>query len=358
MQADAGRPERMGEVTFSLREIVAKLGGELIGSGDTRISQVATLDSARAGTITFLANERYLSRLASTRAAAVILGPALRDAVGCPRIVSDNPYAYFARVSSLLNPEPAEAGGIHATAVVHARAVVAADASIGPGAVIDAGARIEAAVRIGAGCHIGAGSVIGEGSRLYPHVTVYHRCIVGKRAIVHAGAVIGADGFGIAMDEGRWIKVPQIGGVVIGDDVEIGANTTIDRGAIEDTVIEEGVKLDNQIQIAHNVHIGAHTAIAACVGIAGSSRVGRFCRIGGASGIAGHLSIADNVEISAHTLVTRSITEPGTYTGAYPFEANRDWRRNAASLRNLSELTGRVRALEQALSLRKKGKQE
>ena len=191
---------------------------------------------------------------------------------------------------------------------------------------------------------------------LYPNVTIYHGCSLGKRAIVHAGAVIGADGFGIAMDEGRWLKVPQIGRVRIGDDVEIGANTTIDRGAIDDTVIEDGVKLDNQIQVGHNVRIGAHTAIAACVGIAGSSRIGRFCRIGGASGIAGHLTIADNVEISAHTLVTKSITEAGTYTGAYPFEKNRDWRRNAASLRNLGELMARVRALEQELKLGKKGK--
>lgn len=345
-------------MTLSLSEIVARLGGELVGPGDVRISQVATLDSAGPGTITFLANERYLSRLGSTKASAVILGAGLRDATGCPRIVSGNPYAYFARVSSLLNPEPAGTAGVHPSAVVHPDAVVAVDAGIGPGAVVEAGARISSAARIGAGCFVGAGSVIGEQSRLYPNVTVYHGCTLGNRVVAHAGAVIGADGFGIAMDDGRWIKVPQIGGVVIGDDVEIGANTTVDRGAIEDTVIEEGVKLDNQIQIAHNVHIGAHTAIAACVGIAGSSKVGRFCRIGGASGIAGHLSIADNVEISAHTLVTKSITEPGTYTGAYPFESNRDWRKNAASLRNLGELTERVRALEQALSLRKKGKQE
>jgi UDP-3-O-[3-hydroxymyristoyl] glucosamine N-acyltransferase len=203
---------------------------------------------------------------------------------------------------------------------------------------------------------VGGDVVVGSHSTLYPHVTVYRGCRLGCRVVVHSGAVIGADGFGIAMDEGRWLKVPQIGCVRIGDDVEIGANTTIDRGAIDDTVIEDGVKLDNQIQVGHNVRIGAHTAIAACVGIAGSSRIGRFCRIGGASGIAGHLTIADNVEISAHTLVTKSIQEAGIYTGAYPFESNKEWRRNAASLRKLGELSNRLRALERELQSGKKGK--
>lgn len=349
--------KRRQSVSFTLAGIVDRLGGELLGNGDTEISQVATLEHAAPGTITFLANERYLSHLKTTRAGAVIVGRQLRNAVDGPRIIAENPYSYFARVSALLNPDAGETPGRHTSAVIDDGATIAGNVQIGPFAVIEDGAVIASGVRIGAGCYVGAGSSIGESSRLYPNVTVYKGCSLGKRVIVHAGVVIGADGFGIAMDEGRWIKVPQIGGVRIGDDVEIGANTTIDRGAIEDTVIEEGVKLDNQIQIAHNVHIGAHTAIAACVGIAGSSRVGRYCRIGGASGIAGHLSIADHVEISAHTLVTKSIGEPGIYTGAYPFEGNRDWRRNAASLRNLGELTERVRALEKALDLRKKGKQ-
>jgi UDP-3-O-[3-hydroxymyristoyl] glucosamine N-acyltransferase len=180
-------------------------------------------------------------------------------------------------------------------------------------------------------------------------VTIYDDCVIGNRVILHSGTVIGADGFGIAMSEGRWLKVPQIGRVVIGDDVEVGANTTIDRGAIDDTVIEEGVKLDNLIQIAHNVHIGAHTAIAACAGVAGSAKIGRYCRIGGASGIAGHVTIADHVEISTHTLITKSIKQSGTYSGAYPFDANREWRRNAAQLRHLDELADRIRALEQQL---------
>jgi len=349
--------ERREIVSFTLASIVEHLGGELLGEGGLTIRQVATLENAVPDTIAFLANERYLPQLKSTRAGAVIIGEALRGSLDRPCIVVANPYSYFARVSALLNPEPVLLPGRHPSAVIHPEASIAEGVQIGPGVVIEAHAVIGANACIGAGCYIGTGCVIGESGRLYPRVTVYRDCVIGRRAIVHSGVVIGADGFGIAMDEGRWLKVPQIGGVRIGDDVEIGANTTIDRGAIEDTVIEDGVKLDNQIQIAHNVRIGAHTAIAACVGIAGSSRVGRFCRIGGASGIAGHLTIADHVEISAHTLVTKSITEPGTYTGAYPFEANRDWRRNAASLRNLGELTERVRALEKALDMRKKGKQ-
>ena len=342
--------------SLSLGEIVGRLGGELIGDASITVRQVATLEKATPDTIAFLANERYLGQLKATRAGAVIIGAQLREPLDMPRIIAANPYAYFARVSALFNPVPANMAGIHPAAVVHPRARLGAGVRVGPGAVIEEGVTIGAGSSIGAGVCLGIGVEVGEDSMLYPNVTIYHGCTLGKRAIVHAGAVIGADGFGIAMDEGRWLKVPQIGRVRIGDDDEIGANTTIDRGAIDDTVIEDGVKLDNQIQVAHNVRIGAHTAIAACVGIAGSSRIGRFCRIGGASGIAGHLTIADNVEISAHTLVTKSITEAGTYTGAYPFETNRDWRRNAASLRNLGELTARVRALEQELKLGKKGK--
>lgn len=343
-------------VSFTLARIVELLGGELLGNGNVEVRQVAALDGAAPDTITFLANERYLGKLRSTRAGAVIVGDELRGTIDIPRIVAANPYAYFARVSALLNPDPEVSAGRHPSAIIHPGARIASGVQIGPGAVIEDGVVIGAGAYVGAGTYVGESSRIGEGSRLYANVTVYHRCVIGRRVIVHAGTVIGADGFGIAMDEGAWVKVPQIGGVCIGDDVEIGANTTIDRGAIEDTVIENGVKLDNQIQIAHNVRIGAHTAIAACVGIAGSSRVGSYCRIGGSAGIAGHLSIADHVEISAHTLITKSITAPGTYTGAYPFENNRDWRRNAASLRHLGELSARVRALEQALNLNKRGK--
>jgi UDP-3-O-[3-hydroxymyristoyl] glucosamine N-acyltransferase len=320
--------------SYTLREIAERFGGEVVGDADTPVSQVATLEGATTGTLTFLANDRYLQQLKGTRAAAVIMETSMRDATRLPRIVCDNPYAYFARVSGLLNPPRAAVGGAHATAVVDRSAIIAADAEIGPLTVV------------GQNVTIGDGVTLGSAVRLHARVTIYDDCVIGDRAIVHSGAVIGADGFGIAMAEERWVKIPQIGRVIIGADVEIGANTTVDRGAIDDTVIEEGVKLDNQIQVAHNVRIGAHTAIAACAGIAGSARIGRYCRIGGASGIAGHITIADHVEISAHTIITKSIDKPGTYTGAYPFEANREWRKNAAQLRHLSDLADRLRALE------------
>lgn len=341
-------------LTLSLGDIVARLGGELIGDAATPVRQVATLETAAPDTIAFLANDRYLPQLDNTRAGAVIVGEKLRGTLKIAHIVAANPYAYFARVSSLFNAVPPHKGGTHPSAVIHPGAEIGQRVHVSPLAVIEDGVTIGNGSMIGAGCYIGTGVRIGEDCLLHPNVTVYRQCVLGNRTVVHSGAVIGADGFGIAMDEGRWIKVPQIGKVRIGDDVEIGANTTIDRGAIDETVIEDGVKLDNQIQIAHNVRIGAHTAIAACVGIAGSSRIGSYCRIGGASGIAGHLTITDHVEISAHTLVTKSITRAGTYTGAYPFEANRDWRRNAASLRNLGDLFDRVREIESALNLRKK----
>jgi UDP-3-O-[3-hydroxymyristoyl] glucosamine N-acyltransferase len=342
--------------SYSLSRIREHFGGEISGDPATEVSQVATLESATSACIAFFANERYLPQLKTTRAGAVIIGASARDATRLPRIVCPNPYAYFARVSALLNPERPVMPGVHASAVVDATAIVPADAEIGPCTVVGRNARIGTGCVVGAGCHIGDGTVIGSGSRLYANVTVYHDCLIGERVILHSGVVIGADGFGIAMDEGRWVKVPQIGRVVIGNDVEIGANTTVDRGALDDTVIEEGVKLDNQIQIAHNVHIGAHTAIAAFAGVAGSARIGRYCRIGGASGIAGHLTIADHVEISTFTLVTKSIDKPGTYTGAYVFEPHNQWRRNAVQLRHLAELAERLRALEKKLAQPKRSK--
>ena len=342
--------------SYSLGEITERFGGEVEGDPGVEVREVATLENASTGAIAFFANERYLPQLKATRAGAVILGVAARGSTRLPRIVCANPYAYFARVSGLLNPEPAPRPGVHSSAVVDATARVAADAEIGPCVVIGREARIDAGCVLGAGCVIGARAAIGPGSRLYPNVTVYHDCVIGERAVLHSGVVIGADGFGIAMDDGRWVKVPQIGRAVIGNDVEIGANTTVDRGALDDTVIEDGVKLDNQIQIGHNVRVGAHTAIAACAGVAGSARIGKYCRIGGASGIAGHITIADHVEISTYTLVTKSIKEAGTYTGAYVFEPHREWRRNAVHLRHLAELADRVRALETKPGKKRGGK--
>jgi UDP-3-O-[3-hydroxymyristoyl] glucosamine N-acyltransferase len=336
--------------SYSLREIVERYGGEIVGDPAVRVSRVATLDNAGPDSITFLANPRYLRHLSGTQAAAVIVAPGQRDATQAPRIVHDNPYLYFARVSALLSPPRKAVPGVHPTAAIDPAASIDPGAEIGAYAIIERGVHVGEGTVIGPGTSLGAGVRIGRDSRLHPAVTVYPGCTMGDRVIVHSGAVIGADGFGIALDEDRWVKVPQVGGVRIGDDVEIGANTTIDRGAIDDTVIEEGVKLDNQIQIAHNVRIGAHTAIAACTGIAGSVQIGRRCRIGGAVGIAGHVSITDGVEISGHTSITKSIDQPGVYSGVYPFEPNRDWRRNAAQLRHLAEIARRVGALEDALA--------
>ena len=330
-------------VSYRLSEIAARFGGRVLGDAEVRVSQIATLEAAQPDQISFLTNSKYRAQLADTRAGAVIMAEADADSTGLPRIISDNPYAYFARVSALLNPLPEVRPGVHPSAVIGAGAKIDDSASIAATAVIGVGATIGAHSVIGEGCSIGANVVIGCRARLYPRVVVYHDCVIGDDLIAHSGAVIGADGFGIAMDQGRWIKIPQIGRVVIGNDVEIGANTTIDRGALDDTVIEDGVKLDNQIQVAHNVRIGAHTAIAGCVGIAGSTSIGRYCRIGGSAGILGHL------EIAAFTLIGKSIREAGSYAAIFPFSKTEDWRKNTVHLRHLDDLVERVKTLEQEL---------
>lgn len=341
----------MKRTAYRLEEIIKRFGGRVLGDGGVLISQIATLDSAQAEQIAFLANSKYRAQLDVTKAGAVILGAADADATSIPRIVCDNPYSYFARLSAFLNPPAQAIPGIHSSAVIGKGADIAPSAEIGAHVVVGDGARVGANSVIMAGCSIGAGVVIGENARLYPRVTVYHDCVLGNNLIAHSGVVIGADGFGIAMEEGRWLKIPQIGRVVIGNDVEIGANTTIDRGALDDTVIEDDVKLDNQIQIAHNVRIGAHTAIAGCVGIAGSATIGRYCRIGGSAGILGHLQIADYVEVSSFTLVGKSIKERGSYCGIFPFSTTQTWRRNAAHVRHLDEMADRIKQLEQKLEL-------
>ena len=341
-------------ISYRLADIAAQLGGRVLGNGEASVAQVATLENAQSSHISFLANSKYRVQLANTCAGAVILGEADAQATDLPRIVSDNPYAYFAKVSALLNPLPEARPGVHSAAVIGAGAQIDATASIAAMAVIGEGATIGAHSVIGEGCCIGANTVIGSRARLYPGVVIYHDCIIGDNLIAHSGAVIGSDGFGIAMDEGRWIKIPQIGRVVIGNDVEIGANTTIDRGALDDTVIEDGVKLDNQIQVAHNVRIGAHTAIAGCAGIAGSAVIGRYCLIGGGARILGHLQLADHVEIAAHTLVGKSIREAGSYAAIFPFSRTEDWRRNVVHLRHLDDLVKRVKTLEQELEALKR----
>lgn len=339
----------MDRTAYRLADIVARFGGQVEGDADTQVQQIGTLEKATAGQIAFLANAKYRNQLVGSKASAVILSRADADATALPRIVCDNPYSYFARLSAFLNPLPACIPGIHPSAVIGRNTHISAQAHIGPQVTVADGVSIGAGTVVMAGCSIGEGATLGENTRLYPRVTVYQECVIGSHVIVHSGAVIGADGFGIAWEAGRWLKIPQIGRVIIGDHVEIGANTTIDRGALDDTVIEEGVKMDNQIQVAHNVRIGAHTAIAGCVGIAGSATIGKYCRIGGSAGILGHLQIADHVEVASFTLIGKSITESGSYAGIYPFSKNDEWRNNAVHLRHLGELVKRVKALEKEI---------
>jgi UDP-3-O-[3-hydroxymyristoyl] glucosamine N-acyltransferase len=322
---------------FTLAQIVSQLGGRVAGDPDTLIRQVGSLERAGRGQIAFLASPKYRSRLAETGASAVVLGAEAETLSALPRIVCENPYAYFARVSQLFNPAVTQAAGVHPAASVAPTAKLGERVSIGPG------------------CVIGDGVAIGADSCLYPGVVVYAGCRIGARAVVHSGAVIGADGFGIAEEGGRWLKIPQIGAVSIGDDVEIGANTTIDRGALDDTVIGDGVKLDNQIQIGHNCRVGAHTAIAGCVAVAGSADIGSHCTIGAGALILGHLSICDRVHVSADTVISHSIRKPGTYTGMFPADDNESWARNTAVVRHLAELAERVRELEKKLRGKENG---
>ena len=315
------------------------------GDAGTRLTGVATIQDAGPEHLTFLANASYRRYLAATRAGAVILGP--DDAADCPVdcLVSDNPYAAYARAARHFAPVPAAAPGIHRSAVVDSSAQVDPSAHVGPHVVIEARARIAAGAVIGAGSYVGTGSTVGEQCLLHPRVTLLHAVRLGRRVIVHPGAVIGSDGFGLAFDVDHWEKVPQLGGVVIGDDCEIGANTTIDRGAVDDTVLEEDVRLDNQIQIAHNVRIGAHSAMAGCSAAAGSARIGRYCLIGGGAGILGHLEIADRVTVTAMSLVTHSIREPGEYSSGTPLQPNREWRRNAVRMRQLDAMAKQINDL-------------
>jgi UDP-3-O-[3-hydroxymyristoyl] glucosamine N-acyltransferase len=334
----------------ALSEITERLGGELIGDGWLRIDAIAPLESATPSTIAFLSNPQYQKQLASSRAGCVIVAPAFRDAAAArgAAIVTPDPYLYLARLTQWWaeRSRPVETSGVHATAIVDAAAEVAADASIGPGAVVEAGASIGAGAVVGAHGYIGRDCRVGPATRLGPRVTLLHGTTIGARGIVHPGAVLGSDGFGFAPDAGRWVKIEQLGRVRIGDDVEIGANTCIDRGALGDTEIGDGVKIDNLVQIGHNVRIGAHTAIAGNVGIAGSATIGAHCMLGGGAGINGHVTLADHVIISGATQVSRSIAKAGFYSGSFPFDDNASWEKNAAVVRNLHTLRDRVRALE------------
>ena len=333
-----------------LADVVTALGGELSGDPQLVIDRIGTLESATPSTLSFLSQAKYQAQLATTRAGCVIVAPSMHSAavVRGAVIVTPDPYLYFARLTQwwARRTRPAATQGVHPSAVIDPAAELSRGVSVGALAVIEAGAVIGERAVIGAQCFVGRGAHIGESTRLAPHVTVGFDCVLGARCIVHRGVVIGADGFGFAPTEGRWEKIDQLGAVRIGDDVEIGANTCIDRGALDDTVIGDGVKLDNLIQIGHNVRVGAHTAMAGCVGVAGSAVIGAHCMIGGAAGIVGHIEIADNVQISAGTIVTRSIAKPGLYSGLFPFDDNASWEKNAATLRQLHALRERLRALE------------
>jgi UDP-3-O-[3-hydroxymyristoyl] glucosamine N-acyltransferase len=336
-------------MALTLREIVSRLGGEILGDEATAISGIGTLEKAAPDQIAFLANPVYRPQLGSTRAAAVIVEAADRDLTTLPRIVATNPYVYFAHTAALFAPPVRQTPGRHPSAFVDVSAEVAASATIGAFAYIGPGAKVGEHVVVHPQVHVGVRTQIKAECILFPNSVIYHDCEIGERVIIHSGTVIGADGFGFAFDADHWTKVPQVGRVVIGNDVEVGANTTIDRGAIEDTLIENGVKLDNQIQIGHNVRVGAHTVIAGCAAIAGSTTIGRHCRIGGAVGIIGHLEICDGVTITAFTLVTKSIKKAGTYSSGLPHMGNREWLRANAHLRRMDKLIERVETLEEEI---------
>ncbi len=314
----------------------------LRGDGERRIDGVATLARAQAHQLAFLANPRYRSQLLDSDAGLVVMRAEDAEGFAGDALIAKDPYAAFAKIAALFDHRPAVVAGIHASAVVDPSADISPDASIGPFVSIGARARVDAGAVVGAGCVIGEDCAIGAGSELSARVTLVRRVRLGKRVLIHPGAVLGADGFGLAMEHGRWLKIPQLGGVAIGDDCEIGANTTIDRGALDDTTLEEDVRLDNQIQIGHNARIGAHTAMAGCSAVAGSATIGRYCLIGGGVGILGHLDVCDRAVITAMSLVTSSIREPGEYSSGTPLMDNRSWRKSAARFKQLDALARQV----------------
>ncbi|MCS6765304.1 MAG: UDP-3-O-(3-hydroxymyristoyl)glucosamine N-acyltransferase [Candidatus Protistobacter heckmanni] len=343
------------EVLVSAAELAARCGGEVVGSPEVSLGGVAPLESAEPDKLAFLSNPKYLSQVHDTGAGAVVLSRADLDKLGADSdgrtwIVSANPYAFFARAAQLFAKAREARPGLAASAHVAPDAVVPDSCEIGPFVSIGAGAVLGERVRLLGHVHIGEGAAVGDDSVIHPHVSLYHGCVIGKRCIVHSGTVIGSDGFGFAPDfgpkGGEWVKIPQTGRAVVGDDVEIGANCSIDRGAMADTVIEPGCKLDNQIQIAHNVRVGAFTVIAGCAAIAGSTTVGKFCMIGGSANLAGHLTVADKTIISGGTSVTKSIAKPGQYTSVFPIMPHGDWEKNAALVRQLGSLRERLRKLE------------
>jgi UDP-3-O-[3-hydroxymyristoyl] glucosamine N-acyltransferase len=337
-------------VAWTLHDLAAAIGAELRGNGAIEVDHIAPLNQAGATALSFLTSAKYRDHLAQTQAAAVILKPVDAEHYAGSALLMDDPYLGYARAAQTLFPDALVEPGIHPSAVVDATAKIDPSACIAANAVIGAGAEVGAGVYIGPLSYVGDACIVGEASRLVARVTLLGRSVVGRACLLHAGCVIGDDGFGFARDSTTWVKIPQLGRVVLGDRVEVGNNTTIDRGALGDTVIEDGVKLDNLIQIAHNVHIGANSAFAAQVGIAGSTSFGARCTVAGQAGVAGHLQIADDVHFTGQAMVTKSVGEAGVYSSGLPAEANRKWRRTVARVHGLEQLQARVEALEAALA--------
>ena len=344
-------------MTLRLGDIVQMLSGqaqaELVGDAALEIEALASLEAAGSHALTFLSNPKYAAKLSESKAGCVVVGSAMRETArlrGACIVVAD-PYYYFALITQLWKRHhtPTAAALIHPSAVIDPSAKLASGVSVGAFVCIGAGAQIGEGVSLGAHCVVGNQAVIGAHSKLAPRVTVMDGCQIGERCVLHSGAVIGADGFGFAPHQGAWVKIEQLGGVCIGNDVEIGANTCVDRGALQDTVLEDGVKLDNLVQIAHNVRVGRHSAMAGCVGVAGSATIGAHCTVGGGAVVLGHLQLADGVHISAASVVTRSLLKPGQYSGLFPIDDNAAWEKNAATLKQLYALRERLKQAEKSL---------
>lgn len=338
---------------YSLNDIVSALGGHIVGDGNVLINRVSSIANAKAGSISFFNDSKYQKALVASEASAFIMRDAHVNLSAQPKIIVDNPYAYFAKLSAFLNPLADISQGTHETAVIHPTAHIPDTCSIGPMVVIGENVTLGEHVVITSGCVIENDVSIASGTRLEPNVVIKHHCEIGENCHLFSGVVIGSDGFGYAEESGIWLKIPQVGRVIIQANVDIGANTTVDRGAIDDTILEEGVKLDNLIQIGHNCVIGAHTVIAGCVGVAGSARIGKHCKIGGAAMILGHLEVADHVTISPGSMITRSLPVADTYTALMPFQTHKAWLSTAARIRHLDNFADRIKQLEHEIALLK-----
>lgn len=332
--------------SYTLAQLAELLDVKLVGDGQCEITGLATLQSAESGQLSFLSNLSYADQLKSSKASAILIDEKFLDSCPGNKLVTALPYVAFAKASQLFDDTPQQATGIHGAAHIDPSATLGKNVSVAANAVIDANVELGDDVVVGAGCYIGPESSLGKGCELHSNVTLYHRVKLGRNVEIHSGSVIGADGFGFAFDGAKSIKIRQLGGVSIGDDVEIGAGTTIDRGALEDTEIGNGVKIDNQVQIAHNCKVGEHTIICGCTAIAGSVTIGKHCIMGGASGAVGHITIADKVQVSAMTLVSQSIEEPGMYSTGTIQAKTPQWKRNAIRFQQLDSIAKRLKEIE------------